>query len=382
MFLMDQYLRIVDLIYEAALQPELWPNVMKSIQNAVSGCGTLLGIDVGGQPRFLEFTGYDSRAMASFANQYADKSYVWSLLPRAGEGVLIHDRHVLTDQQRRHDVFANEWAVEYDTADCIVIPLIKRPNLTAFAVLARSPGCGEFDDQALDFSKRLIPHLRRAMLIKTRLDDAEIRAELSINVIETLEDGVIFVTAESEVTYLNRAALRMLTANSDVLSLQAAFLRGNRSDVKMPLDRLIAGASGRIGDGERVGGMFAIERKNQLRPLTIACVPLPDLRRGSLARQPSAMLLLSDTAHTIQISASVLGNLFQLTPAEARLALHLAGGSTLAQAAREFGVTRTTVTSQLSAIFKKTHTNRQGELISLLHNLPKMSIDSAPMRPY
>ncbi len=374
MSLTKQYLQIVDLIYEAALQPELWPNVMNSIQNAVSGCGTLLGTDVGGQPSSLEFTGYDSLAMTRFATHYADKSYVWSLLPRAAEGALIHDRHVLPAQQRRRDVFANEWAVEYDTTDCVVIPLVKRPNLTAFAVLARSPGCGEFDDEALEFSKRLVPHLQRAVQIKARLDDAEIRAELSIDVIETLEDGVIFVTAESEVTYANRAGLRLLAANDAALSLRGAFLRANKSDIKMSLGRLIAGASGRIGEGERVGGMLAIEMKNQMRPLTVFCVPLPASQRGSLARHPTAMLLLSDTARTIQTPASALSALFHLTPAEARLALHLAGGLTLAEAASAFGVTRTTVTSQLSAIFKKTHTNRQGELIGLLHNLPKMSV--------
>ncbi len=166
----------------------------------------------------MEFTGYDSVAMACFATHYVDKSYVWSPLPRAAEGVLIHDRHVLPAQQQKQDAFANEWAVEYDTTDCVVIPLVKRPNLTAFAVLARSPGCGEFDDETLAFSKRLTPHLQRAVQIKARLDDAEIRAELSIDVIETLEDGVIFVTAESEVTYACRSVWRH-EDNGDVSTL-------------------------------------------------------------------------------------------------------------------------------------------------------------------
>ena len=57
---------------------------------------------------------------------------------------------------------------------------------------------------------------------------------------------------------------------------------------------------------------------------------------------------------------------FGLTKAEARLALRLAGGASLASAAEAFDVKLTTIRSQLQQVFAKSGTSRQAELVALL----------------
>lgn len=57
---------------------------------------------------------------------------------------------------------------------------------------------------------------------------------------------------------------------------------------------------------------------------------------------------------------------FGLTKAEARLALHLAEGASLASAAQVFNVKLTTIRSQLQQVFAKTGTSRQTELVAML----------------
>ena len=54
---------------------------------------------------------------------------------------------------------------------------------------------------------------------------------------------------------------------------------------------------------------------------------------------------------------------FDLTPAEARLALHLVAGETLRSAAVKLSITYETARSQLKNIFKKVGTHRQAELV-------------------
>ena len=61
-----------------------------------------------------------------------------------------------------------------------------------------------------------------------------------------------------------------------------------------------------------------------------------------------------------------LKRLFGLTFAECRLAFHLAQGRTPKEVATLLGVSRATVGSQLGAVFSKTHTKRQAELVALL----------------
>ncbi len=62
-----------------------------------------------------------------------------------------------------------------------------------------------------------------------------------------------------------------------------------------------------------------------------------------------------------------LGRQFHLTASETRLAICLASGQSLREAARHIGVSYETVRTQLKAIFAKTNTRRQVELVLLLN---------------
>jgi DNA-binding CsgD family transcriptional regulator len=55
-----------------------------------------------------------------------------------------------------------------------------------------------------------------------------------------------------------------------------------------------------------------------------------------------------------------------LRPAEAKLAALIASGISLEAAAERLGVARDTARNQLKAVFTKTDTHRQAELVALL----------------
>jgi DNA-binding CsgD family transcriptional regulator len=69
----------------------------------------------------------------------------------------------------------------------------------------------------------------------------------------------------------------------------------------------------------------------------------------------------SETAHITRCSAR-----FGLTTAQARLALYLAEGGTIAEYASAMGVKTSTVRTHLKAIFAKTGVKRQTELAILM----------------
>jgi DNA-binding CsgD family transcriptional regulator len=54
---------------------------------------------------------------------------------------------------------------------------------------------------------------------------------------------------------------------------------------------------------------------------------------------------------------------FDLTPAEARLVIHLATGTSLKSSAKVIGVSYKTVRRQVKSVFHKTRTHRQSELV-------------------
>ena len=65
-------------------------------------------------------------------------------------------------------------------------------------------------------------------------------------------------------------------------------------------------------------------------------------------------------------TAEVLQGLFDLTPAEARVARAVAGSETIETIAKAFGVSKGTVRNQLKAVFAKTGVARQTDLARLL----------------
>ena len=68
-------------------------------------------------------------------------------------------------------------------------------------------------------------------------------------------------------------------------------------------------------------------------------------------------------------SASLLGEYFDLTPAEARLAQIIAQGGTLDEAAQMLDIKMSTARTQLASIFAKTNTRRQGRLVAILSRI-------------
>jgi DNA-binding CsgD family transcriptional regulator len=368
----DSFGQVVEAIYAAAVDQDLWPEAMESIAREVGGRGTLLGIDTGRAPRFLSVTGYGQAEIDTFASDYADKSYVWGLLSGSAAGDLIHDRRVLPPDQRRRDPFANEWATHNDTTDCVVLPLAKHPDMSAVAVVARSHRSGPFGATELAALKRLTPHLRRAIEVNSRLGQSAQQSDLAIAMLDKLRDALVLVTADGVVTYCNRAAEAMLRDKGSGLSVVQSRIVCQRAGDTGLLRRSIAAAAGLDGDMSRTGGAVSIEREGYLWPLTVCCLPMTHPERCGLEQRPAALLLLTDTARGIALAPATLGQLFQLTSAESRLALHLARGDTLAGAADSLGVARSTVASQLHTIFQKTRTRRQSELVRLLHTLPQL----------
>ena len=124
------------------------------------------------------------------------------------------------------------------------------------------------------------------------------------------------------------------------------------------------------------GTLVSVRRDEGESPYRVAIFPL---RRGHAARKlasRSDSVLFVDDPNDAGSTApkDLYTRAFRLTPAEARLAVHLASGASLTRTADEFGVTYNTVRAQLRAIFDKTETHRQIDLVRLLQRSSNLRI--------
>lgn len=109
-------------------------------------------------------------------------------------------------------------------------------------------------------------------------------------------------------------------------------------------------------------------RSDDDSPIILRMMTIPENARG-LFLGASAILIFARLRRWSQPSAQLLSKLFRLTPAESRLAAALSDGSTLIDAAKALNISWETARTQLKAVFAKTNTHRQSELVALLSHL-------------
>ena len=112
---------------------------------------------------------------------------------------------------------------------------------------------------------------------------------------------------------------------------------------------------------------FALPRARHA-PLSVMVAPLTTGDLITVSDRPMVMVLARDTQQAAGASTpEVLQALFGLTRAEARLASELVEGRGLEEIASGKGVSLNTIRSQAKSLLRKTGTQRQAELVALVH---------------
>jgi DNA-binding CsgD family transcriptional regulator len=122
---------------------------------------------------------------------------------------------------------------------------------------------------------------------------------------------------------------------------------------------------------------MSLPRPSGRRSLAVLVCPLGGATSGDALGRPEVVVFVTDPERRPQLPADILAKLYGLTPAETRLALLLAGGKRLEEAAEELGISTTTARWTLKNLFRKTETDRQADLVRLLLSSP-VSVDPQP----
>ncbi|MGY4501632.1 DNA-binding CsgD family transcriptional regulator [Bradyrhizobium sp. GM24.11] len=112
---------------------------------------------------------------------------------------------------------------------------------------------------------------------------------------------------------------------------------------------------------------LAVNRASR-RPIVMEAI-LRSSGSSSLPCEVSVVLLLTDLDAMPVISQASLIEVFGLTPVQAQLASLLVKGKSLEEIAPEMNISPGTARNHLKAVFLRTATRRQGELVSLLSRL-------------
>lgn len=118
------------------------------------------------------------------------------------------------------------------------------------------------------------------------------------------------------------------------------------------------------GRNASAAAVFQIPRTSSDRELEVVFKPAPSISSGN-PRFTAAIAFICDPTRSTSAAEERLASLYRLTPKEAQLSALLMRGKSLDDAALFLHVKKDTVRKQLQAIFAKTNTSRQGDLIRL-----------------
>ncbi|MDP2334830.1 MAG: helix-turn-helix transcriptional regulator [Reyranella sp.] len=349
---------VVDDIYEAAVVPEAWTGVLDPMA-AISGAeGTLLFASGEQRTHWMS-----SAALEPFVTDWLSSKWPGTE-ERARRLIPMREARFLTDL----DAFAREeWEADPYRVGfleprglgwCVGTSIRSPAGDTLAFTSERQWRKGPVERDAVDRLDNLRPYLTRAAVLSARIGLE--RARATVNVLQTIGLLAAVLTGSRRVVAANpdfeTNAPRIVIDAGDRVSFanpaaQALFVEAlARADGRPTL--LIGRSIAVPGDGER--------------PALVAHL-LP-LRGGGrdVFTGASSLLYLTSLTTSKAPDVKLLEVLFDLTPAEARIAGLLVEGKTVEAIAAAQGVTDNTVRMHLKSVFAETGVNRQAQLVSLL----------------
>jgi DNA-binding CsgD family transcriptional regulator/PAS domain-containing protein len=213
-----------------------------------------------------------------------------------------------------------------------------------------------------------LPHLRRALHMHNLLDRSESLSERYSQAIGRLSVATLVLDESGSVLRVNPVAQEIL-ASADGLKLVGGRLEATYPSDNRELQRLIRHAfSDQARASVTSAEAMSVTRPSGLVNLGLVVESIPSLEWADEKGKPAALVYIRDAASKSLASEVVTKQLFNLTKSETALAMELANGLSLEEAAEVLNIRRNTARAHLRSIFSKTGVRRQTELVRILLN--------------
>ncbi|TWT11517.1 hypothetical protein [Reyranella sp. CPCC 100927] len=358
-------------LYDAALGHRPWDDVGPDLVRLVGGRTLLLSVHspLGEAVDLVTTLGMAADDLQQYSAYYAQHD-IWaqSAMRQGLFGQPLTGDQLVDSHTFERSLFYNEFLrpkvnihhvagslMALDSGDFSVIG-IHRPRDGA----AYDPA----DIQALG---RVLPHLQRALEVRQKLQHPAAPDRSLLAAFDWLSLGVVLLGATGKLIHANASGSAIL-AQGDGLMRSVAGLRAARGDDDKRLQALLAGARQTTLNGVGVhgaGGHLSVSRPSGKRAYAVTVAPM-GRSVGTGRDSPAVLVFIADPDATPAIDPVALEQLFDFTPAEARLVLALVSGVPLPAFSHQTGLSYNTVRTLLARAMTRTETNSQLQLVRLV----------------
>lgn len=363
---------LLDAIYDTATEQMLWRSVLTDIADLTgSQGGILFGQSYGASTVHFDYNGrLSEECNAAYKERHVQNPWNSAMQVQPVGRVVLSDA-VIALNELKQTLFFDEVLRPQDVAHNTMIALAARQDFCVAFNICRSGRQGPIGERGRALLEQLIPHMRRSIGLGFRIDGYRAMQRGEYRVLDRLSSGVILLDRRARILYANAPA-RALDASQGPLQLRNATVTA-----RSPLHAPRLGALIRAAIAGLPTGSMSVPRLHDGRFLTIVVVSVRgrDVDRFAHLRMPDAavMLFIVDPANRGGVSPELIRDAFDLTAAEARVAIAVSSGLGIPEVAHQFSLSPNTIKTHLRRVFAKTGTASQVELTRLITSIALIS---------
>jgi DNA-binding CsgD family transcriptional regulator/PAS domain-containing protein len=369
--------KLLDLIYDAATDQELWRSVLTEIADLTgSQGGILFGQSMRANAVYFDYNGRLSEECNRAYKERHVQNPWHEGMQRQQVGRIVLSDEIVPLASLRPTLFFDEVLRPQDVAHNAMIALAAQDDFRAAFSLCRSVRQGPLGREGRQLLERLVPHLCRSIRLGLRIDGYRALQRAEHHVLDRLSAGVILLDRQARIVYANAAA-RALGADDGPLRLRGARVTAHAFPYSQRLGELI-----RMALRGAPAGSMSVARPSDGTLLTILASSVRGRDVGHFAdlsmRDSAVLLFIVDPTNRAGIPVAWIVDAYGLTPAEARVALAASTGLTIPETASQLGLSPNTIKTHLRKVFAKTGVSRQAELARLMASIGILNANGSP----
>jgi DNA-binding CsgD family transcriptional regulator len=364
-----QFSRLIADIYDAALDPALWSGVLGKAGDFVGGSGAaIFSKDACSRALNVHYRsgGVDAHYQQLYVERYTklDPSTTAHVLAAIEQPICTAD--IMAADEFARTRFYQEWGRPQGLVDFAAAVLDKTATGAALFGVFRQERHGPVDDDTRWRMRRIVPHIRRAMLIGRALDLKTAEASAFADALDGVGAGMFLVDGGGRIVHGN-ASGHALLAERSALRAAGGRLAAIEAEADRELSQVFALAG---GDEVAIGGKgVAVPIKARDGEHYVAHVlPLAsgERRRAGASFAASAALFVHRASLGRPSAPEIIAKTYKLTPTELRVLLAVVEVGGVPEVAEDLGISEATVKTHLHRLFGKTDTRRQADLVKLV----------------
>jgi DNA-binding CsgD family transcriptional regulator/PAS domain-containing protein len=364
----EQVLSLVGNIYDAALDPALWPRALEKTAEFVGGAAAgLFARDVARKTgNVCHAAGTDPSYGPPYFETYIHLDPLGTAYQVLDVGNVYSSSTLVPRPEFIESRFYQEWVRPQGWADKVFVTLEKSGTSRAHLSVFRRERDSLADEDARGRLQIVVPHLRRAVLVGKAMDQKSAEAAAFADTLDGISAGMFLVDAGGRMVHANASGRAMLDERC-VLRAGGGKVAAIGDDADREFNHVLALAGG--GDAAVGAKGISMPLKGRDGENYVAhMLPLTSgaRRRAGTSYAAVAALFVRKAELDAPSTPEAIARLYKLTPTELRVLLAVVQVGGVPEVADELGIGEATVKTHLHRLFGKTDTKRQSDLVKLV----------------